>query len=229
MGPRNRTNPLALAVLLCLYERPMHPYEVATTLRQRNKHESVRLNYGSLYAVVELARAAGADRAPGDRAREGRLPERTVYRTHRRRAGGGPRLAHRPRRHPGEGVPGVRSGALVPPGAPARRRRRAAAGAGPAPGDRDRPGPGVPRGRRQDRASPDLLGRGRVPDRPARGGARLRPPPGRRHRVGGPRTASTGGASRPRRPVGEPDRPRPRSPRPDPTDPTPTTRIEAPR
>jgi DNA-binding PadR family transcriptional regulator len=31
----------------------MHPYEVAQTLRQRAKHESVRLNYGSLYAVVE--------------------------------------------------------------------------------------------------------------------------------------------------------------------------------
>jgi len=49
---RNRSNPLALAVLICLSERPMHPYEVATTLRQRQKHESVRLNYGSLYAVV---------------------------------------------------------------------------------------------------------------------------------------------------------------------------------
>ena len=53
MPAKNRANPLALAVLICLAERPMHPYEIATTLRQRQKHESVRLNYGSLYGVVE--------------------------------------------------------------------------------------------------------------------------------------------------------------------------------
>jgi DNA-binding PadR family transcriptional regulator len=75
---RNRTNPLALAVLICLYERPMHPYEVATTLRQRNKHESVRLNYGSLYAVVASLERRGLI-APHEPEREGRLPERTVY------------------------------------------------------------------------------------------------------------------------------------------------------
>jgi len=32
--PRSISNPLALAVLACLHERPMHPYEVAQTLRQ---------------------------------------------------------------------------------------------------------------------------------------------------------------------------------------------------
>ena len=53
MPSRNRSNPLALAVLSCLYERPMHPYEVAQTLRTRATHESIRLNYGSLYSVVE--------------------------------------------------------------------------------------------------------------------------------------------------------------------------------
>jgi len=78
MASRNRTNPLALAVLICLYERPMHPYEVATTLRQRNKHESVRLNYGSLYAVVASLERRGLI-TPLETAREGRLPERTVY------------------------------------------------------------------------------------------------------------------------------------------------------
>ncbi len=71
MPRRHRTNPLSLAVMICLYERPMHPYEVATTLRQRNKHESVRLNYGSLYAVVEslerrgLIVAQGTERSGG--------------------------------------------------------------------------------------------------------------------------------------------------------------------
>lgn len=76
---RNRSNPLALAVLICLYERPMHPYEVATTLRQRNKHESVRLNYGSLYAVVDSLERRGLIEAQ-ETERAGRLPERTIYR-----------------------------------------------------------------------------------------------------------------------------------------------------
>ncbi len=78
MAPRNRSNPLALAVLISLYERPMYPYEVATTLRQRNKHESVRLNYGSLYAVVDSLERRGLI-VPQETARAGRLPERTVY------------------------------------------------------------------------------------------------------------------------------------------------------
>ena len=79
MTQRHRANPLALAVMICLYERPMHPYEAATTLRQRGKHLSVRLNYGSLYAVVESLEHRGMIEATETR-REGRLPERTVYR-----------------------------------------------------------------------------------------------------------------------------------------------------
>jgi len=79
LAARNRTNPLALALLMCLYERPMHPYEAATTLRQRGKHYSVRLNYGSLYAVVESLERRGLIEAV-ETQRDGRLPERTVYR-----------------------------------------------------------------------------------------------------------------------------------------------------
>lgn len=67
-----------MAVLVCLYERPMHPYEVAQTLRQRAKQESVRLNYGSLYAVVESLEKRGLIEATGT-IREGKRPERTVY------------------------------------------------------------------------------------------------------------------------------------------------------
>jgi DNA-binding PadR family transcriptional regulator len=74
----SRSNPLALAVLVSLYERPMHPYEVAQTLRQRAKQESVRLNYGSLYAVVESLEKRGFIKATGT-VREGKRPERTVY------------------------------------------------------------------------------------------------------------------------------------------------------
>jgi DNA-binding PadR family transcriptional regulator len=53
MSRRRVSNPLALAVLACLSERPMHPYEISTTLRTRGKEQSIKLNYGSLYAVVE--------------------------------------------------------------------------------------------------------------------------------------------------------------------------------
>jgi DNA-binding PadR family transcriptional regulator len=73
-----RRNPLALAILSCLYERPMHPYEVAQTLRHRAKHESIRLNYGSLYSVVEALERRGQISAR-ETVREGRRPERTVY------------------------------------------------------------------------------------------------------------------------------------------------------
>lgn len=76
---KKRGNPLALAVLVCLLERPMHPYEVATTLRQRVKHRSVRLNYGALYRVVESLAKRGLIE-PKETERAGRLPERTVYR-----------------------------------------------------------------------------------------------------------------------------------------------------
>jgi DNA-binding PadR family transcriptional regulator len=74
----SRANPLALAVLVCLYEKPMHPYEVAQTLRTRAKEQSVRLNYGSLYAVVESLEKRGFIKATGT-VREGKRPQRTVY------------------------------------------------------------------------------------------------------------------------------------------------------
>src|ERR671916_2322205 len=75
---RKVSNPLALAVLALLYERPMHPYEMVSVMRERGKHESVRLRYSSLYSVVEaLEREALI--LPLETVREGRRPERTVY------------------------------------------------------------------------------------------------------------------------------------------------------
>src|ERR1700678_4192003 len=74
----SRSNPLALAVLVCLYEKPMHPYEVAQTLRTRAKEQSGRLNYGSLYAVVESLEKKGFIKATGT-VREGKRPQRTIY------------------------------------------------------------------------------------------------------------------------------------------------------
>ena len=71
-------NPLALAVLALLFERPMHPYEMASTLKERHKEASIKLRYGSLYTVIELMLARGLIAAKGT-SREGKRPERTVY------------------------------------------------------------------------------------------------------------------------------------------------------
>jgi DNA-binding PadR family transcriptional regulator len=76
---RRRGNPLALAVLACLTERPMHPYEMAATMRTRGQDASIRLNYGSLYGVVESLLKRGLIEEQ-EVMREGRRPERTVYR-----------------------------------------------------------------------------------------------------------------------------------------------------
>jgi DNA-binding PadR family transcriptional regulator len=76
---RRRGNPLALAVLACLSERPMHPYEMAATMRTRGQDASIRLNYGSLYGVVENLLKRGLVEEQ-EVVREGRRPERTVYR-----------------------------------------------------------------------------------------------------------------------------------------------------
>lgn len=78
-GRRPVSNPLALAALVTLCERPMHPYEMATTMRAYGKERSIRLNYGSLYTVVGNLARHGLIEALGA-AREGRRPERTVYR-----------------------------------------------------------------------------------------------------------------------------------------------------
>jgi DNA-binding PadR family transcriptional regulator len=79
MTKRKVSNPLALAVLACLMERPMHPYEMATTLRERGKDQSIKLNYGSLYTVVEALQQHELIVAQ-ETERAGRRPERTIYR-----------------------------------------------------------------------------------------------------------------------------------------------------
>ena len=79
MGSKRKvSNPLALAVMALLYERPMHPYEMVSVMRERGKHESVRLRYSSLYSVVEALVREGLI-SPRETVREGRRPERTVY------------------------------------------------------------------------------------------------------------------------------------------------------
>ncbi|WP_328406308.1 PadR family transcriptional regulator (plasmid) [Streptomyces sp. NBC_00390] len=80
MAKRRRpvSNLLGLAVLGLLIEQPMHPYEMAVTLRERNKDASFKIRTGSLYDVVEALHRAGWIAAQTTE-RAGRRPERTVY------------------------------------------------------------------------------------------------------------------------------------------------------
>lgn len=75
---RKLGNPLALAVMATLGERPMHPYEIAQVLRQRGKEQSIKINYGSLYTVVQNLEKHGFVEVTGVQ-RQGNRPERTLY------------------------------------------------------------------------------------------------------------------------------------------------------
>lgn len=78
MSKRAIANPLALAVLACLWEKPMYPYEMTTTMRERGKEDSIRLNFGSLYAVIKSLEKHGFIEV-AQTEREGNRPERVVY------------------------------------------------------------------------------------------------------------------------------------------------------
>jgi DNA-binding PadR family transcriptional regulator len=71
-------SPLALSVMQLLDERPMHPYELAATMRERHQDEFIRLNFGSLYHTMEVLERNGWV-VPAEREKEGGRPERTVY------------------------------------------------------------------------------------------------------------------------------------------------------
>ena len=75
---RATSNPLALAVLAYLAERPMHPYEMGKLLKERNQQESIKYKHSSLYMVIEQLSRAGYV-AERETLRETRRPERTVY------------------------------------------------------------------------------------------------------------------------------------------------------
>lgn len=71
-------NLLALSLLTLLTERPMYPYEMAATLRHRGKDQSMKINWGSLYTVVQNLEKHGFIETV-EVGREGRQPERTTY------------------------------------------------------------------------------------------------------------------------------------------------------
>lgn len=71
-------NLLALSLLSLLAQKPMYPYEMAQTLRARGKEQNFKINWGSLYTVVEnLEKHGFIEAALMDR--DGRQPERTTY------------------------------------------------------------------------------------------------------------------------------------------------------
>jgi DNA-binding PadR family transcriptional regulator len=72
-------NLLALGVLSTLVERPMHPYEIASLLRERGKEQDMQIKWGSLYTVVGNLEKHGLIEAT-ESVRQGGRPERTVYR-----------------------------------------------------------------------------------------------------------------------------------------------------
>jgi len=80
MKPTSRPeNPLALAMMSMLAERPMHPYEVATTLGARHGEDSIKIRFGSLYSVIAQLAARGWIVAH-ETAQSGNRPEHTKYR-----------------------------------------------------------------------------------------------------------------------------------------------------
>lgn len=71
-------NLLALSLLSLLAQQPMYPYEMAQTLRSRGKDKNFKINWGSLYTVVDNLEKYGFIEKTGT-VREGRQPERTTY------------------------------------------------------------------------------------------------------------------------------------------------------
>ena len=75
---RKVNNLLGLSLLSLLWQQPMYPYQMATTLRERGKDNAIKINWGSFYTVVQNLEKYGFIEAV-EVGREGRQPERTTY------------------------------------------------------------------------------------------------------------------------------------------------------
>ena len=69
----------ALTILCLLRKAPMHPYEMQRLIRQRKKDDFLELKRGSLYHNIDRLQRSGFIEQVAT-SREGRRPERTVYR-----------------------------------------------------------------------------------------------------------------------------------------------------
>ena len=76
---QEQRNLWSLTVLCLLRVCPMHPYELQRRIREWHKDEFLDLRRGSLYHAIERLRRQGAIE-PVETTREGRRPERTIYR-----------------------------------------------------------------------------------------------------------------------------------------------------
>jgi DNA-binding PadR family transcriptional regulator len=77
--PAGHRNLWELTVLCLLRGRPMHPYEMHRLIREWHKCDFLDLKRGSLYHAIERLRRGGFIEVV-ETSREGRRPERTVYR-----------------------------------------------------------------------------------------------------------------------------------------------------
>jgi DNA-binding PadR family transcriptional regulator len=76
---RHNRSAWGLTILSLLRERPMHPYEIRRLVQERGKDRLMDLRPGSLYRAIERLDKARLIE-PVETSREGRFPERTVYR-----------------------------------------------------------------------------------------------------------------------------------------------------
>lgn len=79
MRRRKVNNLLGLVVLAGLLPKPLHPYELARTLREWNKDSDIGFRWGSFYTVIANLAKHGFIEPLGSE-RVGARPERTVYR-----------------------------------------------------------------------------------------------------------------------------------------------------
>lgn len=78
MRRRTVSNLLGLVILAGLLPKPLHPYELARTLREWNKDEDIGFRWGSFYTVIGNLAKHGFIEPLGSE-RVGARPERTVY------------------------------------------------------------------------------------------------------------------------------------------------------
>jgi DNA-binding PadR family transcriptional regulator len=71
--------PLGIAILSLLAREDMHPYEMRHVIRVREIDRIMKVTHGTLYSTVDRL-ARGGLIEPAQTSREGRRPERTVYR-----------------------------------------------------------------------------------------------------------------------------------------------------
>jgi len=69
----------SLTVLVFLRLKPMHPYELRSVIKLTHKDEFLQLNAGSIYNSIDRLLEAGLIEIL-ETSRDGRRPERTVYR-----------------------------------------------------------------------------------------------------------------------------------------------------